>query len=259
MAQTQRSLKHEYTLYLEREIEDYKDSIPRAKLMAIGDEAVAALEKQEQIAITEMVLWEEVDRIISRRLGLKTYNSWRTRCTRLRKQYRSLEHWGLRADDFVVRSVQPAIVSAGGHVLVAGDLEVGSALYLAAHGRAVTAIDQQADAIGRVMAAASDAGLTERVRGCVADLKQWTPDVPLSAVICSAHALDHLSRPERERAIEQLQQATLAGGMHVVRTIAGDRLSLSVEELRTRYRGWVILEETTDAGVSAMLAQKEVA
>ena len=37
---TPRSLRHEYDIYVEREIEDYKDSIPRSKLLGIGDEAV---------------------------------------------------------------------------------------------------------------------------------------------------------------------------------------------------------------------------
>ena len=38
-----RSLQHEYELYIEREIENYKESIPRSSLLKIGDEAVAAL------------------------------------------------------------------------------------------------------------------------------------------------------------------------------------------------------------------------
>ena len=41
MAQRQsRSLKHEYELYLEREIENYKESVPRSVLLSIADEAV---------------------------------------------------------------------------------------------------------------------------------------------------------------------------------------------------------------------------
>ena len=31
--QQQRSLKHEYELFVEREIEDYKDSIPRSAIV----------------------------------------------------------------------------------------------------------------------------------------------------------------------------------------------------------------------------------
>ena len=35
----QRSLKHEYELYVEHELETYKDSVPRSALLALGDEA----------------------------------------------------------------------------------------------------------------------------------------------------------------------------------------------------------------------------
>lgn len=41
-----RSLKHEYGLYVENEIEVYKDSISRTALLKIGDEAVASLQSQ---------------------------------------------------------------------------------------------------------------------------------------------------------------------------------------------------------------------
>ena len=56
--QQHRSLKHEYELYVEREIEDYKDSIPRSAILSIGDEAVAKLRAQEQVAFDELVLWD---------------------------------------------------------------------------------------------------------------------------------------------------------------------------------------------------------
>ena len=38
-----RSLKHEYELFVEREIENYKESVPRSVLLSIGDDAVRAL------------------------------------------------------------------------------------------------------------------------------------------------------------------------------------------------------------------------
>ena len=57
-----RSLRHEYELYVEAEIEHYKDSIPRGVLLKIGDEAVAVLCSQPQFALTEMLVWQEVDR-----------------------------------------------------------------------------------------------------------------------------------------------------------------------------------------------------
>ena len=38
-----RSLKHEYELFVEQEIENYKESVPRSVLLGIGDEAVSSL------------------------------------------------------------------------------------------------------------------------------------------------------------------------------------------------------------------------
>src|SRR5687767_2022747 len=123
-----RSLKHEYELYVEREIENYKDSVPRTALLAIGDEAVRVLSAQPQFELTELVLWEEVDRIIKQRLRIPSYATWRRRRLRMLERYRRPEHWGLAPGDALVRAIQPA---AEGHVLVAGSAKVEeTALYL---------------------------------------------------------------------------------------------------------------------------------
>jgi hypothetical protein len=45
----QRSLRHEYELYVEDEIEKYKDALPRSALLGIGDEAAKALAADQQI------------------------------------------------------------------------------------------------------------------------------------------------------------------------------------------------------------------
>ena len=70
MAYRPRSLKHEYELFVEREIENYKERVARKTILGIGDEAVKSLEAQQQLALTELLLCEEVDRIIRARLGL---------------------------------------------------------------------------------------------------------------------------------------------------------------------------------------------
>ena len=103
-----RSLKHEYALYLEREIENYKESVPRSVLLTIGDDAVRALAAQQQFALTELLLCDEVDKIIFKRLRLPSYDSWRRRRVKLIAELRRPEHWGLSPDDMVVRAVQTA-------------------------------------------------------------------------------------------------------------------------------------------------------
>jgi len=268
--QNPRSLKHEYELYVEREIEDYKDSIPRSVILKIGDEAVAVLAAQDQVALTELLIWQEVDRIISRRLRLPSYQTWRRRRLKELERFRRPEHWGIDPNAALVRELQHA---PDRHVLVAGACREGQALFLAANGCAVTALDPAADAMQRVMDAAQQAGLDDRVRGYCGDLSGWHPDVELHAVVCSAAALAGLSSADRERVISILQSATADGGVHLVETIAvgaGSVIAegeteategstiIPIEELETRYRGWqVTLERTRENGSRTFLARKE--
>ncbi|MDB4873558.1 MAG: hypothetical protein JWM41_4 [Gemmatimonadetes bacterium] len=241
-----RSLKHEYELFVEQEIENYKESVPRGVLLSIGDEAVSLLSAEPQFALTELLLCEEVDRIIVKRLRLPAYDSWRKRRVKLIDELRRPEHWGLRPDDVLVRALPP---SSDGRVLVAGAIDEVSALYLAANGCDVTTLTPEVEALERVMQAAIGAGLAGRVHAQLGNLASWTPESQLNAVIVNPAALEGLSEAERERVIEVLQTATKDGGVHLVQTIAsvaktnGD---VSVEELRTRYRGWTVTVERSN-------------
>ena len=254
-----RSLKHEYELFVEQEIENYKESVPRSVLLSIGDEAVSEISAAPQFALTELLLCEEVDRIIVKRLRLPAFDSWRRRRLKLIGELRRPEHWGLRADDVLVRALPP---SSEGRVLVAGALDEASALYLAANGCDVTTLTPEVDALERVMHAAIGAGLAARVHAHCGDLSSWTPQTPLDAVIVNPAALEGLSAAERERVIEVLQTATMDGGVHVVQTVAltgKASSSISVEELRTQYRGWTVSIERSDGRSKTFLARKGAA
>jgi hypothetical protein len=248
------SFKHEYELYVEREIEEYKDSISRTVLLSIGDEAVATLRAQAQTTLTEMVLWEEVDRIIARRLRLPTYRTWRQRRLKTLAEYRRPEHWGLAPNGMLARELSAH--GDGGHVLVAGFASEGAVMYSAAHGCAVTALDCEPDAVERVMLAAEEAGFTERVRGCVSDLGQWAPDVALRVVACAPSAFGQLTPSERDAAISVLQTATLDGGVHLVQTIVAGHATLSLDDLHRRYAGWAISLEGDGGHPTMFLARK---
>jgi hypothetical protein len=264
-----RSLRHEYELYVEREIEDYKDSVSRSALLKIGDEAVASLCNEAQITLTEIVVWQEVDRIIAKRLRLPSYATWKRRRLRTLEQYRRPEHWGIDPNAALVRALEHA---PDRHVLVAGAEGEGPALYLAARGCAVTAIEPAYDAVERVVRAAEAAGLTGRVRGYCADLGAWAPDVRLDAVVCSPAAFAGLSAEDRARVIEVLQSATVDGGVHLVETIAagadvhgsdagpdaGSAAPVRVEELESRYRerGWTVSIERATGRAETLLARK---
>ena len=250
-----RSLRYEYELYLEREIENYKESVPRNVLLSIADEAVRVLDAQQQFGLTEFLLCAEVDRIIFKRLRLPNVAVWGKRRIKELAELRRPEHWGLSRDDPVVRAVQPVVDNS--HVLVAGPSVETPALYLAANGCDVTAL-ADAGAVQRVMDAAARAGLGERVHASVAALESFTPENPLTAVIYTPAAFTGLNSAERARVIQVLQSATADGGVHLVQTIvAGKRTAVSIEELRRRYRGWDVTVD--DGAPDSFLARKGVA
>jgi hypothetical protein len=248
-----RSLKHEYELYLDHEIEDYKESVPRTVLLSIGDEAVRSLEEQQQFALTELLLCDAVDKIILKRLRLLSYAAWRKRRIKILIEQRRPEHWGLTQNDAVVRAVNT--VGSDTRVLLAGVAAESPALYLAAHGCDVTTLSEQPDAVERVLHAAERAGLGDRVHATVEPLNGFTPDAPLSAVIFTPAAFRGLSAAERSRVIQVLQSATSDGGVHLVQTIAaGKRAPVSLDELKRRYRGWNVTVDEGDSNV--FLARK---
>lgn len=256
MSHRPRSLKHEYELYVDREIENYKESIPRGVILGIGEEAVRSLSSQSQLALTEILLCAEVDRLIRGRLRIPTFAAWRKRRLKALKEFCRPERWGMRADSAIARTPREV---AEGHVLVAGAAEEGPALYLAANGCAVTALDKTEDVLERVLDAAAEVGLTGRVRGVVTDIASWRPDMPLNAVVCAAAAFQGLSSEERDRAIALLQAATTAGGFHVLETGGEGSRVVQLEELRERYDGWNISMEHGAFARETFLAWKNIA
>ncbi|MEI6739608.1 MAG: hypothetical protein WCK74_04770 [Gemmatimonadaceae bacterium] len=228
----------------------------RSALLKIGDEAVKALQAGDQFGLTELLVWQEVDRIITRRLRLPAFSTWRRRRLKDLEEYRKPEHWGIDPDAALVRALRD---SADRHVLVAGAQGAGPAMYLAARGCAVTAVEPEADAVERVLQAAEAAGFGGRVRSLCGDLDAWRPDVELHAVVCSPAALARLSPTERARVIEVLQSATADGGVHLLETIAAGSEGLALDELTTRYRGWSISIERSAGRPETFLARKQAA
>jgi hypothetical protein len=81
-------------------------------------------------------------------------------------------------------------------------------------------------------------------------------------VIVNPSALDALSSSERGRIIQLLQTATADGGVHLVQTIPASGKSngaISLEELRSQYRGWTVTVERADGRGKSFLARKGAA
>ncbi len=252
-----RSLRAEYQQFVEREIEDYKNSVSTLFLHSIATEAARALDENAQLGMREVMLADEVDRIIAKRLRLPTYETWRRRVLKNANELRRPEHWGLRPDTPLAQAITPGMRAAS--VLVAGPRVEGSALYLAANGCEVTAVESEVAVVNRVLRAAQESGLTEKLRGFVADLVSFTPDGPLAAVVCTPAAFAGLSPVEREQVIALLQRATSDGGVHLIETLVAGQAVLSEEELRRRYDGWEIKLVPEPGATKTFMARKQVA
>jgi hypothetical protein len=238
----QRSLKHEYELYLEHEIETYKDSVTRDALLALGDEAVATLGAHAQTTLTELVLLEEVDRLITQRLKLPSYATWRRRRLRRLADLRRPERWGLAPDGALARALRGAV---GEHVLFAdgGAGAEDATLFSAALGCNVTALTLEPTVLDRIFAAADEAGVGSHVRGCVCPLGGWSPDVPLRAVVCASDAFDALPEADRAPAVHELQRATPVGGVHLLRGRPDAPAVVTFDVWRAWYDGWTVTAE----------------
>jgi hypothetical protein len=251
---TRFSLKQEYDAFIEREVEDYKERLPRSAILKIADEAVVRLHEQEQVALNEILLCDEVDRIIAARLRLPAFQTWARKRRKELATLRRPEAWGLAADDPVVRNC-PTI--SGAHVLVARPTHATAALYLAANGCSVSAIAEDADLVEPVLQLATQHGLATRLQGLVGPLTGWAPGEPLSAVVCSPAAFAGFTPEERARVIEVLQRATRDGGVHLVETIIAGQQVMDVAELEASYAGWTIsLEADSSASAQTFVARK---
>lgn len=72
------SLRQVYELWVEDQIEEYKDSVPRADLLRLADEVCeeVRVNQKGQYQITEVILCDAVDRKIFNLLKLPGYRTW---------------------------------------------------------------------------------------------------------------------------------------------------------------------------------------
>lgn len=238
-----RSLKQEYQEFILQRLEEYKNTLPRAELLQIGDEAVRELQTsaQDQYLLTEVLLLEHVDRIIARRLRLPSFPRWRQKHRALREAQRAPTHWGLdRAHPIVPWASR---LEPGDVVVVLGAAALAEALFLAAHDAEVFLLDQD---LGSVEAAEGRA-VTEQLAGAfqalVINFGSWFPDLAPSLVAIAPASLAHLRAKQRASLIADLQVRTPSGGVHVVLPPAAENrevIPLAPEALQMLYRDWQV-------------------
>src|SRR5881392_3412379 len=207
-----RSLKQEYQEFILQRLEEFKNTLPRAELLRIGDEAVRELQAnaQDQYLLTEVLLLEHVDRIIARRLRLPSFPRWRQKHRALREAQREPTHWGLDRGHPLVpwaARVEPADI-----VVILGAAALGEALFLAAHDAEVFLLDQDLGAVE----AAEGRAVTEQLAGAfqalVINFGSWFPDLTPALVVIAPSCLGPLRTKQRTSLIADLQVRTPSGG-----------------------------------------------
>jgi hypothetical protein len=221
-----RSLKQEYQEFILQRLEEYKNTVARAELLEIGDEAVRELQAsaQDQYLLTEVLLLEHVDRIIARRLRLPSFPRWRQKHRALREA--------------------PRAPPPGGFVAVLGAAALPEALFLAAHDAEVFLLDQDLGAVeaaeGRAVAEQLGGGAFQAL---VINFGNWFPDLTPALVAIAPSSLGALRAKQRASLIADLQVRTPSGGVHVVLPAAAEQrevIPLAPEALQMLYRGWQV-------------------
>ncbi|MGE5803103.1 MAG: hypothetical protein ACM358_12695 [Gemmatimonadota bacterium] len=239
-----RSLKQEYQEFILHRLEEYKNTVPRAELLQIGDEAVRELQTnaQDQYLLTEVLLLEHVDRIIARRLRLPSFPRWRQKHRALREAQREPTHWGFDRQHPIVPWA--GRLEPGDVVVVLGAAALAEALYLAAHDAEVFLLDQDLGAVeaaeGRAVAEQLGGGAFQAL---VINFGSWFPDIAPSLVAVAPSSLSTLRAKQRASLIADLQVRTPSGGVHVVLPSAAEQrevIPLAPEALQTLYRGWQV-------------------
>src|SRR5438876_277372 len=235
-----RSLKQKYQEFILQRLEEYKNTVPRAELLKIGDEAVRELQTsaQDQYLLTEVLLLEHVDRIIARRLRLPSFPRWRQKHRALREAQREPTHWGFDRTHPIVPWA--ARLEPGDVIVVLGAAALPEALFLAAHDIEVFLVDQDLGAVEAAEGRAVTEQLAGALQALVISFGSWFPDLSPSLVVLEPRSLADLRAKDRTALIADLQARTRSGGVHVVLSAGASRevIPLGPEALQTLYSGW---------------------
>ena len=245
------SLRLEYAEFVMQRIEEFKEQHSREQLLMIADEAVRELDagEAEQLVLTEVLVQEHVDRVITKRLKLPTYRRWRERYTRLRSAQRGPTHWGLSPDSPLVDLA--ARLESDDVVWVVGSGAAAAAFFLAAYDVATLLIDADPAALDAAEHRARSEALATRFEttavlwdgdGAASFLEHCFPPTTPALVVLDVAPLSIADPAIRARIIETLKRRTSHGGIHHVLPAESREgvLALAPEALSTYYAGWQV-------------------
>ena len=230
------SLMQQYQEYVLQRIEGFKNSMPREELLRLGDEAVSEMQSttEGQFVLTEVLMLESVDRLIMKRLALRSYRRWRQQFLKLRAAQREPTHWGLEPDCPLV-SLLPRVEGEDAALVVGAE---AAAYLLAAHDAAVTFIASDLGAVERLEAGMANESLASSFTSYFVQPGGWLPalDGPLALVVVDAGSLSDATGAARVEFLAALQAHTAVGGVHV---LLPGRGRLAPEALLSSYEGWI--------------------
>ncbi len=238
------SEKQHYQEYLLQRIEGYKNSIGRDELLRLGDEAAADLQaaSEGQFVLTEVLMLESVDRLIMRRLSLRSFPKWRQHFVRMRTAQRTPIHWGLEPHcpvSWLLPRLEPDDAA-----LVIGRGAEPTAYLLAAYDVAVTYVAADIGSVEQVESRMACEALASLFEGFVTPLGPTLPAFlacirDLDVVVIDLDALADVDPDERCELIADLQARLRAGGVHVLLPTSP---RLAPGTLLPHYDGWTIEE-----------------
>ena len=231
------SLMHQYQEYVMQRVEGFKNSMSRDELLRLGDEAVSEMQAtaEGQFVLTEVLMLESVDRIIIKRLRLRSYRRWRQQFLKLREAQREPTHWGLEPHC----PIAPLLtrIEPHDHALVVGGGAEACAYLLSAHDAAVTFIAGDLGSVERVESRIASEALGSRFAAYVVQFGGWLPplEAPPSLVLLDLGALADMDAAVRVDFVQLAKALTCAGGVHVLLVGGG---TLAPEALLSMYSGW---------------------
>jgi hypothetical protein len=219
-------------------IEDYKENLPRADLLRLGDEAAVELQgdKHEQLFLTDVMMQETVDQQIFSRLKLPSFRKWRTKILPLRRAQQSPNHWGIPGTDPVavaLRAIEPE-----DRALVVGGGADRAAYLLAAHDLEICCLVGDTSTATRLEGTLASEALSGRCEVFVVVLGVWAPPQaagPFHLVVVDAAAVAALPSERQRALVLQAQQRTVPGGLHAV--VTSDE-EVAPEACLTYYPDW---------------------
>jgi hypothetical protein len=237
------SPRQEYEEFILQRIEDYKNQLSREQLLALADDAVRELDAgpEGQLLLTEVLVLEQVDRLIRKRLRLPGFKRWSESHQRMRDAQHHLTHWGLPSGlplERLARCLEPDEVA-----ITVGSGAAGAAMFLGALGVDVVAMAESVEASESLETRAAEEAVTRHVQVMVVAFGDWFPDALRPALsIVDPMLFAHLESSAQVRTMEALREATVRGGVHLVLPVEQRGLvrSIAPEALLNHYSGWQV-------------------